>query len=99
MKITYHIPTEQYGFVEIEQEATPEIMNSYEDVKASVMPKTAPTSEIPSGVGLDDKEWRLALDGYMELHTLPSDVYERMSREQQRVMQELKKHYKRVNKE
>lgn len=93
MKVTYHIPTEQFGFVEIETEAVPSDLGiiSYEDIKASVMPQNA------SGEGLDQKTWNTALDGYMELKTLPSELYERMSKEQQGVFQELKKHYKRLN--
>ena len=95
MKVKYHIPTEQFGFMEIEGELglgdVPTTIQSYDDVRASVMPKTA------SGAGLDDKEWRTALDGYLTVGIIPSDVYERMNPEQQRVMQEIKKAFKRIN--
>ena len=105
MKIKYHIPTESFGFVEFEEEVpTSDFkdasvgMYAYNQLKALVEPKIASTSDVSaSNGGLDDKEWRLALDGYLEVNTLPSEVYERMSKEQQHVIQEIKKSVKRQN--
>lgn len=90
MKITYHIPTEQYGFVEIEAEGSLGESDSYETVKAFVVPKASPEE------GLDQKEWNTALDGYLTLNTMPSEVYERMSLKQKGLIQEIKKSIKRL---
>ena len=102
LKIIHHVPTESFGFTEVEQEVgglLDEEMVSYEDVKASVMPKTASTSEYASTVeGLPHLDWNKVLDGYLTVGTMPSEVYEKMSKVQQGVIQEIKKHFKRVNK-
>jgi len=89
MKIKYHFPTEQYGFVEVEGEST-SIEEAIENYKASN------SSKMASGEGLNPQEWRLAYDGYMETHTLPSEVYEKMNSYQQFAIQEEKKRYKRL---
>lgn len=92
MKITYHIPTEQYGFVEVEHEHEEGVgVESYEAVKAVLVPPTSPEE------GLDQKEWNTALDGYLTLNTMPSEVYERMSLKQKGLIQEIKKSIKRLN--
>lgn len=89
MKVTYHIPTEQFGFVELVSEAEFPLQHlmSYEQVKGSI---TAPLE------GLDQKEWNTALDGYLTLNTMPSEVYERMSDKQRGLIQEIKKSIKRL---
>lgn len=90
-KITYHIPTEQFGFVEVENEHEEGVeVESYESVKAFFVPPTSPEE------GLDQKEWNTALDGYLTLNTMPSEVYERMSLKQKGLIQEIKKSIKRL---
>ena len=96
MKVTYHIPTEQYGFIEVEKDDSRkpiEEIESYEAVKALVVPSTPPPE------GLDQKEWNQALDGYLTLNTMPSEVYERMSDKQRGLIQEIKKSIKRLSPE
>lgn len=97
MKVTYHIPTEQYGFVEVEMEGymISSDAPSYESIKVSVMPSTSP--ELPQNEGLDHKSWNTALDGYMTIGSCPSDVYESMNDVQKNIMQEIKKSMKRLN--
>jgi len=92
MKTLYHIPTEQFGFVEIELEK-----DSVEDAIEGYNALRSP--EMPSGSGLDPTAWRMAYDGYKELHTMPSELYEKMNSYQQFAIQEEKKYYKRTNKE
>lgn len=89
MKIKLHIPTEEYGFVEIEQEvgSVAEALVSYDTAKRL---KNAPES------GLDHKDWIKALDGYLTINTLPSEEYEKMSDFQRAVIQEIKKSIKRL---
>lgn len=91
MKITYHIPTEQYGFVEVEMDHSNTRVNdfeSYEDIKSVVSHQ--------SGLGLEPKEFNDCLDRYVTDGTGETEVYLRMSKEQQAVIQELKKSFKRI---
>jgi len=46
--------------------------------------------------GLSHLYWNKVLDSYMENQTLSSEDYEGMNRDQKLVIQELKKHFKRV---
>lgn len=46
--------------------------------------------------GLSHLYWNKTLDSYMENQTLSCEDYEGMSRDQKLVIQELKKHFKRV---
>ena len=46
--------------------------------------------------GLSHLYWNSVLDRYMETQTLTSKDYEDMSRDQKMVIQELKKHFKRL---
>lgn len=92
MKIKLHIPTEEYGFVEIEQEVS-SIAEALVSYNASKRLKTAPTE------GLGDVEWRKVLDGYLTINTMPSEAYERMDDFQRGVVQEIKKSFKRLSPE
>ena len=90
MKVIYHIPTEQFGFVEFQRSLREtEIIPSYEDMKASVVDKV--------GTGLEPAEWCKVMDKYINVGTMEAHEYERMSSEQQRVIQEIKKCFKRIN--
>ena len=46
--------------------------------------------------GLSHLYWNKVLDDYMETQTLTCEDYEDMNRDQKMVIQELKKHYKRL---
>ena len=99
MKIKLHIPTEQYGFVEVEMEKNNEVSKSIEEVVQDAIGfyKASKSPELPSGEGLDHKEWNATLDGYITVGEMLGDAYQRMSPEQQRVIQEIKKSINRVN--
>jgi hypothetical protein len=90
MKAIYRLPTkEPYGYLEIEEEvltAEQAVLGHRRALEAFNTPN----------LGLDSKEWNKALDGYLTLNTLPSDVYERMSDRQKLVIQEIKKSIKRL---
>ena len=89
LKATYHFPTEQYGYVEVEGEV--------ESIEEAIdLYKLSRSPELPSGEGLDPQAWRDAYDGYMVSHTLTSEVYEKMNGFQQFAIQEEKKRYKRL---
>lgn len=90
MKCRIRIPTVEYGFLE-------------EDFDGSDFEMSQRVQELigicRGGVGLSEKEWREALDKYMSLKgigAMDSDTYYKMNDAQQRMIQELKKHYKRL---
>ena len=93
MKTTHHIATGQFEFLEIEQEAE----TQEQAVEAHNSLKTAFIATQTAGVGLDAKEWNKTLDGYLTVGEMLGDAYQRMSPEQQRVVQEIKKSINRVN--
>lgn len=86
-KAKIRIPTEQYAFVEIDMEGSPEDINSaYKEI----------SSAMEVGNGLESKEWNKALDTYLETNKIHPDLYLRMDREQQNVIQEIKRSIKRI---
>lgn len=87
IRLTYHIPTEQYGFVEVETDDMAQM--SYEEAKALYVPPVALE-------GLPDKEFNACLDRYLTDGTGETDVYLRMSKEQQHIIQCLKRAFKRI---
>lgn len=91
LPLKIRIPTEQYAFVEVDVEinSLSEIKEKYDEVKSLFELKT----------GLPDQEWRESLDGYLLDCSMTSEVYYKMSDIQQKVIQELKKAFKRINKE
>ena|SRR3990167_964213 len=92
MKVTYHIPTEQFGYVEIEKEWN----GSDEDAIEGY--KTAKSPEMPVGEGLDQKTWNRTLEEYLNTGSVidGTNLYEQMSMTQKIVMQEIKKCFKRM---
>ena len=95
MKAKLHIPTESFGFVEVEQEvgSIEEAIEAYKALKAPELPNV---ESLEANGGLDTKEWNLALDGYLSVKTMPSDLYERMSPGQKAFIQVIKRSYKRL---
>lgn len=89
MKVTYHIPTEQYGFVEIETNQDPEegVIERYDALKR---PQNAP------GSVLDTKTFNGCLDRYLVENVMDSNLYQAMSPEQKNVCQEIKKSFARI---
>lgn len=90
MRVTYHIPTEQYGFVEVEKEV--DVLN---DVVSEyyLLRKTSSTME-----SLADQKFNNILDKYMATKTLTSEEYEGLTIEQKNIIQCLKRAYKRNEK-
>jgi hypothetical protein len=90
MKITHHIPTEQFGFTEVEVEGTDKM--TYEEAKLAYgLP-------IESGEGLDAKSFNDSLDEYLMTNSLTNgaNLYQSMSKEQQMIFQTIKRSLKRI---
>lgn len=89
-KIELHIPVEQYGFVAViledaSPEKTAEVYKEYADAF-----KAKPDNVLAS------REWNLALDSYINGNPMDSNTYYAMSPDQQKIIQELKKCFKRL---
>lgn len=91
-KITYHVPTESFGYIEIEEDITDKTMleNIIERYDAFKRSETA------CGEGITQKEYNDALDRYLTDNTGDTDLYTRMNKDQQKVFQEIKKSLKRT---
>lgn len=90
MKYKIHVPTVEYGFIEAEVEGDNEdAVEEHNDLLESYR----------GGLGLSRDEFNACLDRYLKEGTGETDVYLRMNKEQQNVIQELKKAFKRINKE
>lgn len=95
MSYTLRVPTsEQYAYIEqtfdgTQEEAVEEYKNLTSLVKGY------------SGSGLETKQFNKCLDEYITTGTLidGADLYATMSKSQQDVFQELKKAFKRINKD
>lgn len=89
-KITYHVPTEQFGFVEVEVNEGDNL--TYEDVKSRY------GANLGSGEGLETKVFNASLDEYLTTNELRdgANLYKQMSPSQQSVFQEMKKSLKRI---
>lgn len=89
-KITYHIPTEQYGFVEYMQEMeNGDLIPMYETIKKEVL--------VSPHEGLSDKEFNTILDAYITHgNDMSATQYEGMNNEQQKIIQTLKRAFKRI---
>lgn len=88
MRVTYHIPTEQYGFVEVELDQGGFDPKPYEEVRGWFEGKKG-------GPGLSEADFRVILDKYMTEHTMTAEEYEMMNAQQQGIIQCLKRAYKR----
>ena len=99
MKITYQIVgAQQFEYIMIEEEAL-----SQEDAveRYNRLKEAFAGAKHPVGEGLEHKEWCMALDEYLTTNSLKdgSNIYEKMNDEQKRIMQEIKKAFKRITKE
>jgi len=92
MKYTAHVPVEQYGFISVEIDGTPEeAVEAYEGLKKASQ----------GGVGLPNKEWNRFLDCYVFTGKPPEDgiaLWEAMDSRQRDIVNEVKKVLKRANK-
>ena len=89
MKTTIRVPTDQYAFIEQEfdRELTAEeAVAEYKKLQQTFI----------GGFGLETKDWNRALDLYLNKGEGNTEEYQQMSKEQQGVIQELKKAFKRL---
>lgn len=86
MKI--HIPTEQYGFIEVDVEDVQEAKTISDEVKSEF------TDNCRTGLG--KKEWNNAIDTYLTNQTLVADEYAQMNKFQIDVIQEIKRSFNRI---
>lgn len=97
MKIKYRIPSKDpYGYVEFEQEnitETPEEVRSVIDQLEEMMSYHKGET---AGPGLPDKEFNTFLDNYLKNNTGELEVFNRMNEEQKKMIQTLKKAFKRL---
>lgn len=91
MKTIYQISTAQFEYIQIEEElyTQDEAVERYYALKDLYSP---PSDEL----GLPVKEYNKCLDQYVIDGTGVTELYLRMSKDQQRVFQELKKCFKRL---
>lgn len=90
MKATLRIPTkEQYAYIEVEMEGSQEeIMEKYNEMTKAVF----------GGFGLERLEFNKVIDTYLTKGTIESSQYESLSKEQQDIIQEIKRSFARLNK-
>ena len=90
MKITHHIPTEQFGFTEVEVAEGGSL--TYDEAKLLYGPCSA------SGEGLEAKEWNRCVDEYLSTGSLVdgTELYQQMSKGQQDFFQTVKRAFKRI---
>lgn len=90
-KYTIQIPTVQFGYIMAEVEGNPEdAISLHEDLLHRYNRQIG---------GLEDKEWRDCLDRYLTDGDMDSHAYERMSERQKGFIQEIKRSFKRINRE
>ncbi len=98
MKISFHIQPSQFEYIGFEYEQTEGLSN--EAIKLAISDyrrsKEAlnPASEVVTA--LSPKDWNTALDSYINGNPMDSNTYYAMSPDQQKVIQELKKCFKRI---
>jgi phage tail tape-measure protein len=100
MKTLLRIPTprtpdkeDRFGYIEFEFEGTPdEAIEEYERLTAILKGE--------AGTGLDSRVYNGVLDEYLTTGSISNgaDLYAQMSKDQQNVIQEIKKSHKRTNK-
>jgi len=92
IKYEGHVPVEMYGYIGFSEAETPEqALDAYRAIQDVVKPR--PTNELPK------KEFDEVLDIYLTTGQIPNgaDLYEKMSPEQQGLIQAIKRSKKRTN--
>lgn len=91
MKAQYQIVgNKQFEYIMLESEV--------ESPAEAVEAYSALVRTFNGGFGLEQKEFNKALDRYLTDGTGETEIYLAMSKEQQNVIQEIKKAFKRINK-
>lgn len=86
MKYLAHVPTEQYGFISVEVEGSPEeAVEAYKALQGAWQP----------GPGLSDSQFNAWLDSYLAGKPGTVDEWSQMSDKQKVVINEIKKSRKR----
>jgi hypothetical protein len=89
MIYTLRIPTVQFGYIETQFEGTAE--EAFEEHNRLINLHNG-------GFGLSRDEFNDCLDEYLSENTGSTEMYLKMSKEQQTIIQEIKKALKRLNK-
>lgn len=89
MKVTIRIPTEQYAFIEIQEEVgtKSEAIELYRDVNRELEQRTN---------GLKELEFNKIIDKYLTINTMTADEYESLNDSQKNIIQTLKRAFKRI---
>lgn len=89
MKVTIRIPTEQYAFIEIQEEVgtKSEAIELYRDVNRELEQRTN---------GLKEIEFNRIIDKYLTINTMTADEYESLNDSQKNIIQTLKRAFKRI---
>ena len=90
MKHLLRVPTVEYGFIEEEFEGTADA--AYERFNELL-------GICRGGVGLPGKEWTKVLDKYLAGEGCTPEEYYKMNKEQQLLISEIKKAFRRLNKQ
>lgn len=99
MKTTYHVPVEQFGFIELEMLETEELTQEAITSRIEAYRAISGVVKVEAGLGLPEKDFQQALDEYLSTGTLEggTELYAQMSAEQQKTFQTLKRAFKRIN--
>lgn len=90
MKYTIQIPTVQFGLIAAEMDGTAQ-------EAVALHNELIDTYKTPQGTSvLAQHEWNNVLDSYINGNPMDSNTYYAMSPEQQKIIQELKKCFKRL---
>lgn len=84
----YHIEIGSFQFVEFEEEDPVKAREKSDEIKQAF--------KETYGKGLDTKTWNKCLDHYLTEYVMSADDYTNMNQEQTRVIQEIKKAFKRI---
>lgn len=94
MKITHHIPTEQYGFTEVETESLDEM--SQDDIACILGQYRALAGAVKEAGGLPEPEYQKFLDKYLLGEGGETEVYNQMSDTQKNIIQTIKRALARI---
>lgn len=91
MKYKLHLPTGDFAFIEqeVEVDSPTEAVDAFKALLKAYKGESG-------GAGLTPKDWNTALDSYINGNPMAPDTYYSMSPEQQKIIQELKKCFKRL---
>lgn len=91
MKSIIRVPLDQYAYTEVEFEGTEkQIIEKYRELTNLYKNE---------GIGIPTKDFNFALDTYLGTNNISEETYNSMSLPQQSVIQEIKKAFKRMDKQ